>query len=71
MRKISAILDSNRLTMANIVQVTVHLANIRDLSTMDAAYASHFRSTLPARSVVEVAHLPGDALVQVSVIAGR
>ena len=31
---------------------------------MDAAYASHFRGTLPARTVVEVAHLPGDARVQ-------
>jgi enamine deaminase RidA (YjgF/YER057c/UK114 family) len=57
--------------MANIVHVTVHLASIKDLQSMDAAYASHFRGALPARTVVEVAHLPGDALVQISVIAGR
>ena len=71
MQKIGAILDSHRLTMANIVHVTIHLANIKDLSAMDAAYASRFRGALPARTVAEVAHLPGDALVQISVIAGR
>jgi len=71
MQKISTILDGHRLTMANVVHVTVHLANIKDLSAMDAAYASHFRGALPARTVVEVAHLPGDALVQISLIAGR
>lgn len=71
MQRIGAILDSNRLTMANIVHVTVYLANIKDSAAMDAAYASHFRGTLPARTVVEVAHLPSDALVQVTAIAGR
>jgi 2-iminobutanoate/2-iminopropanoate deaminase len=71
MQNIGTILESHRLTMANVVQVTVQLANIKDLGAMDAAYASHFRGTLPARSVVEVAHLPGDALVQIAVIAGR
>lgn len=71
MQKIGAILETHRLTMANIVHVTVHLANIRDVQAMDAAYASHFRGTLPARTVVEVAHLPGNALLQISVVAGR
>jgi 2-iminobutanoate/2-iminopropanoate deaminase len=71
MQKIGTILDSHRLTMANIVHVTVQLANIKDLQAMDAAYASHFRSIPPARTVAEVAHLPADALVQITVIAGR
>lgn len=71
MQKIGAILDSHRLTMANVVHVTVHLADIKDLQDMDAVYASHFRGALPARTVVEVAHLPGNALVQITVIAGR
>lgn len=71
MQKVAAILESHRLTMANIVHVTVHLANIKDLPGMEAAYAAAFRGASPARTVVEAAHLPGDALVQISVIAGR
>jgi len=71
MEKIGAILDSHHLTMANVVHVTVQLVNINDMQAMDAAYTSHFRSALPARTVVEVAHLPGDALVQITIVAGR
>ena len=71
MQQIDAILGSHRLTMANVVHVTVQLASIKDLQAMDAAYATHFPSTFPARTVAEVAHLPGDALVQITVVAGR
>ena len=71
MEKIGAILDSHRLTMANVVHVTVQLADIKDLPGMEAAYASHFRGALPARTVAEVAHLPGNALVQITIVAGR
>jgi 2-iminobutanoate/2-iminopropanoate deaminase len=71
MQKIAAILDGHRLTMANVVHVSVQLADIKELPGMEAAYASHFRGALPARTVAEVAHLPGNALVQITVVAGR
>jgi enamine deaminase RidA (YjgF/YER057c/UK114 family) len=38
---------------------------------MNTAYESFFRTTLPSRSVVEVARLPRNAAVEISVIAGR
>jgi enamine deaminase RidA (YjgF/YER057c/UK114 family) len=44
---------------------------MNDLQAMNAAYTSHFPSSLPARTVAEVAHLPGGALVQITVVAGR
>jgi 2-iminobutanoate/2-iminopropanoate deaminase len=71
MKKIDAILASHGLTMRNIVQVTVYLANVNDLNAMDAAYAKYFRSTLPARTVVEVSRLQRAALVEIAVVAGR
>lgn len=71
MEKIGAILNSHRLTMANVIHVTVQLASIEDLQAMDAVYTNHFRTTLPARTVAEVARLPGDALVQITIVAGR
>jgi 2-iminobutanoate/2-iminopropanoate deaminase len=71
MQKIAAILASHRLTLANVVQTTVYLASINDLSEMNAAYERHFRGELPARTVVEVANLPRGARVQIAVVAGR
>jgi 2-iminobutanoate/2-iminopropanoate deaminase len=71
MQKIAAILASHHLTLANVVQATVYLSTINDLSEMNAAYEKHFRGELPARTVVEVANLPRGARVQITVIAGR
>ena len=68
---VRAILESNHLTMANIVSVTVYLSNLSNLVPMDTAYQPYFRQSLPARSVVEVAKLPRGALIEISAIAGR
>ena len=71
MENIRAILEANRLTMANVVSVTVYLKDLAQFRAMDEAYEKFFRGQLPARSGVEVARLPRGALVEVSVIAGR
>lgn len=71
MENIRAVLESHRLTFANVVSVTVFLKDLNDFRGMNAAYETYFRSALPARSVVAVSRLPRDALVEISVIAGR
>jgi 2-iminobutanoate/2-iminopropanoate deaminase len=71
MENVRAILENNRLTMANVVSVTVYLNNITNIAAMDRVYETFFRGALPARSVVEVAKLPRGALVEISVVAGR
>lgn len=68
---VRAILESNQLTMANIVSVTVYLSSISNLPAMDRVYQAYFRQTLPARSVVEVNKLPRSALIEISAVAGR
>jgi 2-iminobutanoate/2-iminopropanoate deaminase len=40
-----------------------------DFSAMNEVYAKYFSSAPPARSTVEVARLPKDALVEIEVIA--
>jgi len=71
MDNIRAILESNHLTMANIVSVTIYLSTLSNLAAADRAYQSYFRQSLPARSVVEVSKLPRSALIEISAIAGR
>ena len=68
---VRAVLESNNLTMANVVSTTVYLKNINDLRYVDMAYASTFKGNLPARTVVEVARLPRGVLLEISAIAGR
>jgi 2-iminobutanoate/2-iminopropanoate deaminase len=71
LENIRTILEAHRLTMANIVSVTVYLANINSLTAVDSVYPSFFKGALPARSVVEVARLPRNAQLEISVVAGR
>lgn len=71
MENIQRILEGQRLTMANVVSVTVYLKSLNDFRAMDSVYEPFFKSHLPARSVVEVSKLPRNAAVEISVIAGR
>jgi 2-iminobutanoate/2-iminopropanoate deaminase len=71
MENIRGVLESHRLTFANLVSVTVYLKDINDFRGMNAAYESYFRGALPARSVIAVAQLPRNGLVEISAIAGR
>lgn len=66
---ISAILESDGLTMANIVKTTVLLKNINDFSAMNEVYASFFEGAYPARAAFEVAALPKDALIEIEAVA--
>jgi 2-iminobutanoate/2-iminopropanoate deaminase len=71
MDNVRAVLDSHRLTMANVVSATVYLKDLNDFRGMNTVYDSFFRGALPSRSVVEVARLPRSALVEIAVVAGR
>jgi 2-iminobutanoate/2-iminopropanoate deaminase len=71
LENIRLILESNHLTMANVVYATVYLSSISQFRSMDAVYHGFFKGTPPARAVVEVGHLPRGALVEIAVIAGR
>ena len=66
---IQALLKTSGLSLANVVKSTVFLKDLGDFAKMNALYAAAFGEHKPARSTVEVAKLPLDALVEIEVIA--
>ena len=68
---VQAVLAQAGLTMDNVIKTTVFLKNMDDFSAMNEVYASFFGKEAPARSAVEVAKLPKDALVEIEAIACR
>ena len=68
---VKAILEEAGLTMANVVKTTVFLADMNDFADMNGVYATFFPENPPARSAVEVARLPKDAMVEIEAIAVR
>ena len=68
---IKALLESQSLSFANVVKTTVFLQDMGHFAAMNEVYARSFSSAPPARSTVEVARLPKDALVEIEVVACR
>lgn len=58
------------VTMDKVVKTTVFLSNMNNFAAMNAVYSEFFsEGSYPARSAVEVARLPKDALVEVEAVA--
>lgn len=72
LENVKAILESCGCTMDNVVKTIVYLKDINDFVKMNEVYKEFFKEgNYPARSAVQVAALPKDALVEVEVIALR
>ena len=54
---------------ANVVKMTVFLADMDDFKAVNAVYATVFDDAPPARSAVQVSRLPLDARVEIEMIA--
>ena len=66
---VSNILEAAGASMADVVEVTVLLAQISDFSAMNDVYAEFFSEPYPARAAYEVAALPRGGLVEIKVVA--
>ena len=67
---VKAILAEAGLTMKNVVKTTVFLSDMNNFAAMNGVYATLFEEgSYPARSAVQAARLPKDALVEIEVIA--
>lgn len=69
MQNIGAILKAAGLDYKQVVKTTIFLKSMQDFAAVNAIYASYLASPFPARETVEVARLPKDVLVEISVIA--
>jgi 2-iminobutanoate/2-iminopropanoate deaminase len=71
---LTAVLDEAGLDLEHVVKTTVYLKNMADFTAMNEVYARYLAPegvVPPARSTVEVARLPKDALVEIDLIAIR
>jgi 2-iminobutanoate/2-iminopropanoate deaminase len=71
LENVRGLLESQGLGFANVVKTTVFLTDLNQFAVMNEVYARYFPSAPPARSTVEVARLPKDALVEIEVVAAR
>lgn len=66
---IKHILESEGLSMQDVVKVTVLLTDINDFSSVNEVYADFFNAPYPARSAFAVAALPKGSPIEIEAIA--
>src|ERR1700761_36408 len=74
LENLKAVLAGANSDLKKVVKTTVYLKNMGDFAAMNEIYAGYLApegAVPPARSTVEVARLPKDALVEIEVIATR
>jgi 2-iminobutanoate/2-iminopropanoate deaminase len=69
LENIKGILEAAGSNLHHVVKTTVFLRDMNDFPAMNEVYARYFTAAPPARSTVQAARLPKDALVEIEVIA--
>ncbi|MBZ2174972.1 RidA family protein [Schnuerera sp. xch1] len=66
---VQAILEEVGSSMEKVIKTVVFIKDLEDFVAMNEVYESYFSKKAPARSCVQVAKLPKDAIVEIEVIA--
>jgi len=69
MQNLRAVLTEAGSSLDKVVKTLVFLADMNDFAAMNEVYARHFGDHKPARSTVQAAKLPKNALVEIEVVA--
>ena len=68
-KNLAAVLAAAGSGLDRVVKATVFLKSMADFPAMNEVYGRYFKTAPPARSTVEAARLPKDAMVEIDVIA--
>ncbi|MGD6819079.1 RidA family protein [Metabacillus sp. 84] len=66
---LKAVLEQAGSSLEQVVKATVFIKDMNDFGEINEVYGEYFHTHKPARSCVEVARLPKDALIEIECIA--
>ena len=70
MENMKAVLSAADMTFENVIKTTIFIMNMGDFARINAVYGSYFdEATAPARETVQVACLPKNVNIEISMIA--
>ena len=64
-----AILENAGSSLNKVIKVNIFLKDINDFAKVNGVYAEYFNEHKPARSCVQVAAIPKDAMIEIEMIA--
>ena len=69
MKNMKAVLNDANMTFNDVVKTSIFILNMDNFSRINEIYGKYFTSNFPARETVEVARLPKDVNLEISMIA--
>ena len=69
LENVAAILEAGHATLSDVVKVVIFLKDMNDFAAVNAVYGDFFPEPFPARSCIEVARLPLDAVLKIEAVA--
>ncbi|MGL2994634.1 RidA family protein [Flavobacterium sp. TSSA_36] len=70
MQNMKAVLEAAGMTFENVLKTSIFISNMNDFAAINQVYGSYFNEkTAPARETVQVACLPKNVNVEISMIA--
>jgi len=69
MKNLTAVLKEAKMDFNHVIKTTIFLKSMDDFAEVNEIYASFFEKDFPARETVQVAKLPLDVNVEISMIA--
>lgn len=70
MQNLKAVLEEAGMTFENVIKTTIFIMNMNDFARINSVYGKYFdEKTAPARETVQVACLPKNVNVEISMIA--
>ena len=71
MENVKAILEAAGTSLENVVKTSIFLKDLNDFAAVNEVYGPYFTENPPARSCVQVAKLPKDAVIEIEAIATK
>lgn len=71
MENVKAILEAAGTSLENVVKTSIFLKDLNDFTAVNEVYGTYFTENPPARSCVQVAKLPKDAVIEIEAIATK
>lgn len=69
MENVKAILEAAGTSLEKVVKTSIFLKDLNDFAVVNEIYGTYFTENPPARSCVQVAKLPKDAVIEIEAIA--
>ena len=71
LENIKAVVEAGGMTLKNVLKTSVFLSDMNHFGKFNEIYNRYFAEILPARETIQVARLPRDASIEISMICGK